>query len=158
MQLLQAARIEVQDVIVTDNLNGGTIALNHRGLFQVESYLAFKVETKAATNIQRIWRGYITRKRLLNKFLAESVQIENQRKHHQQQPQLQPQISVKNIAEKQRQSLPPPPTEMNRMSLQQLQPAALSLPETGHLEAYVYKLSSMYYNILHAQRPPSVFL
>ena len=168
IQLLQAARIDAQDLILTDDVNGGTIALNHRGLFQVESYLAFKVETKAATNIQRLWKGYTTRKRLLNAFLAESTLIEKQRQQKVMRQMPGQVVQQKMMGEQQQHHhqsesslLPPPPIEKNSVSQQQkpLQPAALSsslLHETGHLEEYINKLSSMYHSILHAQRPPSV--
>lgn len=65
VQLLEAARIEQQDISVQNDQFGGTISITPAGLEQVRKFISTLERNKAATNIQRVWRGYAIRKTLL---------------------------------------------------------------------------------------------
>ncbi|KAI8900915.1 hypothetical protein BC833DRAFT_204702 [Globomyces pollinis-pini] len=68
IQLLQAARLDPQDVTLHEDNYGGTITLTSFGLQHIVQFLNFKQQSKAATNIQKVWRGYVTRKKVAYMF------------------------------------------------------------------------------------------
>jgi hypothetical protein len=55
--------------------------VTEKGIHQIQSYLAMKIEAKAATDIQKIWKGYITRKRVLNYFMKKSPSMKAKNMH-----------------------------------------------------------------------------
>ncbi|KAJ3271482.1 hypothetical protein HDV01_006612 [Terramyces sp. JEL0728] len=79
IQLLQAARLESQDVSVQDDNYGGIINLTNNGLNQIIAFLVYKQQAKAATTIQKHWRGYNSRKKSRGLMKQPSKEIETDR-------------------------------------------------------------------------------
>ncbi|KAJ3311019.1 hypothetical protein HDV04_004439 [Boothiomyces sp. JEL0838] len=79
IQLLQAARLESHDVSVQDDNYGGIINLTNNGLNQIIAFLVYKQQAKAATTIQKHWRGYSSRKKTKQLNKKPSREIETDR-------------------------------------------------------------------------------
>jgi hypothetical protein len=61
IQLLQASQLDKKDVRIEEDNYGGTIMITQRGLDKVQDFLSFRLQDKAATTIQKVWRGYRVR-------------------------------------------------------------------------------------------------
>jgi hypothetical protein len=64
IQLLQASQLDKRDVRIEEDNYGGTIFITQKGLDQVQDFLWFRQQEKAAILIQKVWRGYRVRANL----------------------------------------------------------------------------------------------
>jgi IQ calmodulin-binding motif len=129
IQLLQAAKLQPENVRIFDDNYGGTIILSKQGLAQVMGYLQYRQESKAAIMIQAVYRGYATRKHGIRTLRQ----------------------SPSDIPSSQRQSSPAIPSSQLSQS-----PPAMPAVDSDSLDVYISQISALYHTILTAHRSTSV--
>jgi hypothetical protein len=77
IQLLQASQLDKREVRIEEDNYGGTIMITQRGLYKVQDFLWYRQQEKAATMIQKIWRGYKVRASQTQEFLYYEQYIQH---------------------------------------------------------------------------------
>ncbi|OAJ36680.1 hypothetical protein BDEG_20830 [Batrachochytrium dendrobatidis JEL423] len=103
--LLKTARIPPSEVTIFEDNYGGTISISQGAISAIHNFVKFRHYSRCATNIQRVWRGYTTRRQLTSNSHYQSglksVPANNQYyqqqqyQHHQKKPPSTSSLSTK---------------------------------------------------------------
>ncbi|KAJ8329483.1 hypothetical protein QVD99_005572 [Batrachochytrium dendrobatidis] len=161
--LLKTARIPPSEVTIFEDNYGGTISISQGAISAIHNFVKFRHYSRCATNIQRVWRGYTTRRQLTSNSHYQSglksVPANNQYyqqqqyQHHQKKPPSTSSLSTKSsISVATHSSLPTINEHAVSESVSTATSAQVSGQENFKMLQLVEKISTSYHEIANASK------